>query len=261
MQTQTFNHVLQHAPSVFAEAPHASRSDRYAYVPTIRLIEGLADHGWYPTQASEQRARNVDRKGFTKHLVRLQNDTLPKIADTAPQILLLNSHDGSSTYQMRAGCYRFVCSNGLVVGEDILPAMRVKHTGDAIREVIEGSYRIIEEVPALLGSIEGMADLQLADGERRAFARAAMALRFAGKAAPVTEEQVLRPRRHEDEKPDLWTTFNVIEENLIKGGLRGKDASNRRRRVRGITGIDGNVALNQALWTLAEEMRKLKLAA
>lgn len=261
MQTQAFNSVLQRAPSVFAEAPHASRSGRYAYVPTIKLIEGLADHGWYPTQASEQRARNSDRYGFTKHLVRLQNDTLPKIADTAPQILLLNSHDGSSTYQMRAGFYRFVCSNGLVVGEDLLPAMRVKHTGDAIQEVIEGSYRIIEEVPALLGSIEGMAGLQLSEGERRAFARGALALRFDGKAAPISEDQVLHPRRHEDEKPDLWTTFNVLEENLIKGGMRGRDANSRRRRVRGITGIDGNVALNQALWTLAEEMRKLKIAA
>ena len=105
-----------------------------------------------------------------------------------------------------------------------------------------------------------MAGLQLADGERRAFARAAMALRFEGKAAPVTEDQVMRPRRHEDEKPDLWTTFNVVEENLIKGGLRGRDANSRRRHTRGIVGIDGNVALNQALWTLAEEMRKIKLA-
>lgn len=261
MNIQSFNNVLQRAPSVFADAPHASRSDRYAYIPTIRLIEGLADHGWYPTQASEQRARNSDRNGYTKHLVRLQNDTLPKVADTAPQILLLNSHDGTSTYQMRAGFYRFVCSNGLVVGEDILPAMRVKHTGDAVREVIEGSYRIIEEVPALLGSIEGMHNLSLIDGERRAFARAAMALRFEGKPAPVTEDQVLYPRRYADEKTDLWTTFNVVEENLIKGGLRGRDANNRRRRTRGITGIEGNVALNQALWTLAEEMRKLKTAA
>lgn len=260
MQIESFKQVLQTAPSVYADAPHGSRSDRYAYIPTIQLIEGLADHGWYPTQASEQRARNMDRKGFTKHLVRLQNDTLPKVADTAPQILLLNSHDGTSTYQMRAGFYRFVCSNGLIVGEDLLPTLRVRHSGDAVREVIEGSYRIINEVPALVHSIEDMSGIQLASGERSAFARAALSLRFDG-SAPITEDQALRPRRHEDEKPDLWSTFNVLEENLIKGGMRGRDANNNRRRVRGVNGIDGNVALNQALWTLAEEMRKLKTAA
>lgn len=260
MNIQAFQNVLQRAPSVYADAPHASRSDRYAYIPTIRLIEGLADHGWYPTQASEQRARSMDRHGFTKHLVRLQNDTLPKVADTAPQILLLNSHDGTSTYQMRAGFYRFVCSNGLVVGEDIFPVLRVKHTGNAVREVIEGSYRVIQDVPALVNSIDGMTQINLQDGERRAFARAALALRFEG-GAPITEDQALRVRRHDDGKPDLWTTFNVVEENLVKGGMHGRDANNRFRRVRGIKGIDGNVALNQALWTLTEEMRKLKTAA
>src|SRR5699024_11228611 len=31
-----------------------------------------------------------------------------------PEIILLNSHDGSSSYQMIPGIFRFVCTNGLV---------------------------------------------------------------------------------------------------------------------------------------------------
>lgn len=259
---QAFERVLARAPSVFANQPHGSRSDRYQYVPTIKMIEGLADHGWYPTQAMEQRVRDRSRAGFAKHVIRLQNDHLPTIRETAPQILLTNSHDGTCAYQMRAGFYRFVCSNGLVVGEDILPTLRVKHSGEAIRNIIEGSYRVIQEVPALVDSIDTMGAIELSDTEKRIFARAALAVRFpdTNSAPPINEEQALRPRRYDDNRPDLWSTFNVLQENLTKGGLIGHDANNRRRRTRAVKGIDGNIALNQALWTLAEEMRQHKNA-
>ncbi|EBA7968526.1 DUF945 domain-containing protein, partial [Salmonella enterica] len=33
-----------------------------------------------------------------------------------PEIILLNSHDGSSSYQMVPGLFRFICTNGLVCG-------------------------------------------------------------------------------------------------------------------------------------------------
>jgi hypothetical protein len=139
--------------------------------------------------------------------------------------------------------------------------MRIKHTSNAVRDVIDGSFRVIEELPVIVGSIEDMSRIDLDEQEKNLFAQAAMQVRFEGKPAPITEAQVLRPRRFEDEKSDLWTTFNVIEENLMRGGQRGRNANGRRQRTRAITGIDGNVSLNQALWTLAEGMKKLKLAA
>jgi len=53
-----------------------------------------------------------------------------------------------------------------------------------------------------------------------------------------------------------------VQENVIRGGMRGQsvDANGRRqvRAVRAVTGIDQDVKLNRALWTLAEEMRRLK---
>lgn len=60
----------------------------------------------------------------------------------------------------------------------------------------------------------------------------------------------------------MWRTLNRIQENTIRGGqsYRTVDANNARRRgtTREVKGIDGNVNLNRALWTLAEEMQKLK---
>ncbi len=37
----------------------------------------------------------------------------------ANEIIFLNSHDGTSSYQMLAGMFRFVCQNGLVCGDAV----------------------------------------------------------------------------------------------------------------------------------------------
>jgi hypothetical protein len=75
----------------------------------------------------------------------------------------------------------------------------------------------------------------------------------------------LLPRRHDDQASDLWTTFNVVQENVIRGGLTavGRDANGRRRRTttRAVNGIDQDVRLNKGLWVLAERMAEIKAAA
>jgi len=63
--------------------------------------------------------------------------------------------------------------------------------------------------------------------------------------------------------------LNVVQENVIKGGLHGiaitTDERGRRQRrnvtTRTVNGIDQDVKLNRALWTLAEKMAELKTAA
>ncbi len=75
-------------------------------------------------------------------------------------------------------------------------------------------------------------------------------------------DQIIMPRRHEDAGQSVWSTFNVIQEHLTKGGLQGlkQNAEGRIRRAqtRAINGIDQNVSLNRALGTLAEGMQRLK---
>ncbi|MDR6137768.1 hypothetical protein QE438_001072 [Pseudoxanthomonas sp. SORGH_AS 997] len=47
--------------------------------------------------------------------------------------------------------------------------------------------------------------------------------------APVTESQILMPRRHDDSRRDLWSVFNRTQENLIEGGLSARAANGRRQ--------------------------------
>ena len=73
-----------------------------------------------------------------------------------------------------------------------------------------------------------------------------------------TAEQLIEARRPEDLGHSLWTTFQRVQENVIRGGQPGRSAQGRRLQTRPVGSIDRVVSLNRALWMLAEEMRKLK---
>jgi hypothetical protein len=157
--------------------------------------------------------------------------------------------------------YRLVCNNGLTVPDGIVQTVKVHHTGKIIDHVKAGAFEVLDGLTRVVESREDMRALTLDDGEQRAFATAAAMLRFepeGEEALPVTADQINRARRADDKAPDLWTTFNRVQENVIKGGLRGRNANGQRRATRAVTGIDQDVKLNRALWTLAEEMRKIK---
>ncbi|MBK1687767.1 DUF932 domain-containing protein [Rubrivivax gelatinosus] len=258
------------APSVFAEGKHASRSERYTYIPTIEVLRGLKREGFEPYMAAQGHSRLEDRRAFTKHMLRLRHAgqvqaTETRARDTVNEIILINSHDGGSSYQMLAGLFRFVCCNGLVVG-DVVEDIRIPHKGDVRDEVIEGAFRVLEEFDEVDEHAEAMKALPLEHGEEIAFATAALALRFGERAleegghapAPVTAEQLVEARRPEDLGHNLWTTFQRVQENVIHGGQPGRAATGRRMQTRAVNGIDRAVSLNRALWMLAEEMRKLK---
>lgn len=253
-------------PSVFAEAAHDSRSARYAYIPTIDVLAGLRREGFEVFSARQAKTRIEGREEHTKHLLRLRHATHQERAtagDSVPEILLLNSHDGSSSYQMMGGTFRFICANGMVVPDGICQTVKVQHSGQVRDRVIEGAFEVLDGLTRVVESRESMHALTLNEGEQLAFASAAALLRFEpaeGEAAPVTPEQINRARRLDDRAPDLWTTFNRVQENVIRGGLRARTAAGARQSTRAVTGIDQDVKLNRALWTLAEEMRRLKAA-
>lgn len=247
------------APSIFAEAPHESRSERYSYIPTATVLQELRGEGFEPFMVTQTRVRHDDRRDYTKHMIRLRHASQINARGEANEIILLNSHDGTSSYQMLAGMFRFVCSNGLVCG-DTVADVRVPHKGDVAGQVIEGAYQVLHGFDRALESRESMQAITLDEGEAEVFARAALSLKYddPDKPAPITESQILMPRRFDDRRPDLWMTFNRIQENLTKGGLRGRSANGRRQQTRPVQGIDSDIRLNRALWLLADGLRQLK---
>lgn len=54
----TREELMQVVPSVFSENCHGSRSEKYAYIPTITLLENLQREGFEPFFACQSRVRD-----------------------------------------------------------------------------------------------------------------------------------------------------------------------------------------------------------
>lgn len=258
--------LRKQAPSIFAEAAHESRSTRFAHIPTSVVIQGLRREGFQPVKVTVARVRDTDRKGFEKHMIRFRQNDIVKVGDLVPEVVMTNAHDGSSAGKLSAGIFRLLCSNGLVVSAGPNTEISVRHTGRAVEDFIEGAFRILSESQLGIEVAGRWSQLQLTDGEAQALAIGAHHARFADPEGnidtPIQPAQLLRPRRIGDQANDLWTVFNRVQENVIKGGLHAfaTDAKGKRRKVstREVKGIDGNLNLNKAMWKMAEHLASLR---
>ncbi|EAU9427073.1 DUF945 domain-containing protein, partial [Salmonella enterica] len=246
----THEELMQYTPSVFGEDKHASRSDRYSYIPTITLLDNLRREGFEPFFACQSRVRDPGRRDYTKHMLRLRRAG-QITGRQVPEIIILNSHGGESSFQLLPGVFRSVCTNSLVCGQSF-GEIRVPHRGNIVEKVIEGAYDVLNVFDRVEEKREAMQSLLLPPPAQQALAKAALTYRFGEEHQPVTTAQVLTPRRREDYGQDLWTVWNTLQENLLKGGLPGRTAKGKRSHTRAVNGIDGDVTLNRALWVMAE---------
>ncbi len=257
--TLSLEMLQRQAPSIFSENSAERTSDRYQHISTFKVIEGLIKEGFLPTWAAQSQCRDTNNLVYTKHTLRFRHhNARPTSSGLYPEIVLTNSHDGLSSYRLMAGVYRIVCANGLIAGNSY-DEIRVRHQGDIVREVIEGTYTVIENSQKMVKSTSQMSMIELNYDEKIAFAEEAHTLRFKDSETGknIDPAKLLMPRRNADIGADLFSVFNVVQENLIKGGVRGYTTDKRgypkRISTRGIKSIDQNTRLNKALWTMAEK--------
>ena len=236
-------------PAIFAEQAAATVSEKYTFIPTTRILGVLEEQGWIPTSASQVNSHQEGNKQFAKHLIRLRrNEAIaPEVDKTIPEIVLFNSHNGKSNYDLRMGLYRFVCSNGMVVSDQEFGSIKIRHMGYTDEQVIKASQEFIDNSTRIMNVVNEWQEVKLDRDEMRSFGREAAKLRFED-PDDLTINTVLQARRGEDMGSDLWTVFNRTQENLIQGGFL---VTNGRRRSRKITNIDKNIEINTSLWDLA----------
>jgi len=249
---------LRHqAPSIFAAAPLSGLSARYTFVPTTDIVNGLREKQWLPVHVEQQRPRAATRFGFQKHLIRFRRaEQMRTLDEWNAELVLTNSHDAGCAYVLQVGIFRRLCSNGLVVADEHFEAIRFRHAGLKTDEVVQASYRVLESIPRVSALIDRFRNHQLDGPGATNFAHKALLLRYDNlDESPIDAQTLLTARRPEDQASDLWTTFNKVQENLVRGGLGAgrRDRNGRLRTIRSLRGLDSKVSLNQALWRLAEQ--------
>lgn len=239
-------------------------------VPTIDVIDSLRSEGWMPIDATQKNVRTDDKRDLTTHLIRFRRvDNQIRVGDGVVELLLKNSHDRSSAFVLHAGIFRMACANGIVIADSTFKKLSVRHGKNVVNDIIEGSYNVIRDVPMIANEVETMQNIELANPERHLLAKTAYEYAngelgdnmLSGMSNITT--QLLQPLRREDTGKDLWTTFNVIQEKMLKGGIRTTKYNNetmkvRRNTSRKVKNIDKNLKLNKALWSMAMEMKALK---
>lgn len=247
------------APSIFATEAHHSRSERFTPIPTWDIVQALGREGFVPYRAGQSTTRQPDRSEFTKHLVRFRREDREglRVDGNIFEIVLVNGNDGSSAYKLDAGVFRIVCLNGLVVKSQDAGSVRVRHTGNVVDNVIEGTYEVLGQAERVLTAAQDWRHKAISSDAQLAFAEEAHTIRFGEDGGTAIQpRQLLIARRPGDEGDNLWSTFNRIQENVIRGGIGGfvRNAETGRRRrstTREVHGIDQDQKVNKALWGIA----------
>jgi hypothetical protein len=255
-------------PAIFAEEPHDRCSDRYVFISTKHVLDTLAEEGFFPMEARLSRCSDPVRRSYTKHMIRFRSSAAKMLAvgDTAFEIVMRNAHDGTSKYDFMAALFRLTCLNGMTVSDGTFASLHVKHIGDReaiLANIAATAHAVLKEAPRVLEAPRVWSEIELKREEQMAFAKAARVQRFGDSQGnvetPITAEQLLHPRRPDDVGNSLWKTFNRVQENVTRGGVSARNPrTNRRTTSVEVRGIDADIKLNKALWTLGEEMAKLK---
>jgi hypothetical protein len=245
--------------SIFSKDSAKHRSKHYVHVDSEKIIDVFNSNGWAVHDSSQVKVKRAEDRAHAKHLVTFRNQNMPTVNGIIPQIVMMNSHNGSSTAQLMAGLYRFLCANGLIVSDTEFAKIVVRHSKDALQLIDDGIKQIVETVPLIVGKSEEMNTLILNPVDRLNLSSNVIERIWEDpKVRPFEPAQLIVARREEDKEPTLWNTYNIIQENLMKGGLTGRTSTNRQRVMRGVTNIDKTVKLNQILW---EETDKFMIAA
>lgn len=259
--------LLEVVPSIFAIEGHESRSERFAPVATIDIVDRLAQENYFPMFAIQSKVRDTTKRDYTKHMLRFRQPG--QVEGEANEIILVNANDGTSAYQLMAGQFRFVCANGLVMGE-MSHNTKIYHKGTGTKgtgvmdDVIEGVYSVVKDFDEIERYKNEMKKIDLNISERDSFAIAAYVLKEGIPMNGDFTNAVFQPRGllshkglNTTDKYDssLYSTFNTVQQHLMQGGQSGfNPETGRRRTSRAITNIDKNIALNSTLWSMAMKL-------
>lgn len=236
-------------------------SEKYKVINTATLVSQFEAQGYKVAEIKSASVRNVAKQGYQKHVIRMRHPNLAlSISGLTPEVVVSNSYDGSSAYRIMMGIFRQVCSNGLIVGQ-AYESFNVRHVGrNTLDSVLNSAERIQKQTQAIASQIENWSGIQLTENQMSQFAKAAAQFLLSRNEAValVNSDSLLTLNRFDDNKKDLFTVFNRVQENALQGGLKFASLSPnntlRNNTARRIRSIDRSIIVNRALWDMATQI-------
>lgn len=231
-------------------------SDNYVFIQSREIIDMAISMGFEPVSVKQSRARSLDKQGFEKHQI-IMRHPLYNDGESELRLYFRNSHDRTSALQLDIGFFRFICENGLIIGNALFPSLKVYHTGNSERIqglVAESIATMIKSIPAVMALKNRMQTMKLEPEQLLSLASESAEVVSHIRKATINLNDLVRVKRNEDANLDAWTAFNVIQENAL-GAVKGisiePDALTGSRRVialRKVKDLDKDTKINKSLF-------------
>lgn len=254
------------APAVFrtkeeGAAPGASK--HYKFITTLEIINDMSKLGWYVHTASQRNSKKAPET--TKHMVVFRSKEYASVGGHIPEILLINSHNRTSSFTFHIGLFRNISNTRLIVNSDTFADLNLRHMGYSFESIQNTINKITTNIPTIFDTVNQFMGINLSLDKQADFALKSFSIRYPEYVNETTGEinmskiiehlnpaELLSANRDEDKNNDLWHVFNRIQENLISGSFSKTSTETKTRQPRPIVELGSNIKINKQLWKLAE---------
>lgn len=260
------NYVTPTSAPVTTQTSLPGLSGRYSQIPTSQIVSTIREAGWEFSSGTARLGRTPERRAHAAHVLRFTNASLPEVNGNRIEAVLLNSHDGSTAFELSFGVFRLACANGLVIRTASAGSIRLIHSRLNLDNVFAAAQTLVATAPEVAQQIDAWSRLYLPAQSAEAMAhrmgRARWGERF------VQAPDLLQARRSADTGTDLWTLFNRTQEAVLRGGMdvtlrkpsevEGEAEILSTRRATAIRGAVKQMRLNQELFSIASEFATIE---
>jgi hypothetical protein len=218
-------------------------SDKYVFLSTEQAHSVLADFGFY-----ESRYKQSKGSGYQKHVSIFERNS-DGDEDGRFNLMLLNSHNGTSALRLEAGYFRILCENQLGSGD---VGVRVSHRGSALDRFAESIPLVLQQMESFKETKQLLRDKTMSHDAVFELAQFALMLRGV-KQDELREflqvrnlQNMATSRRFKDRGDSAWHRFNVIQENMVKG-CRVFQTNDKFQKLRPLTNAERLIDFNNQL--------------
>ena len=254
-------------PSLATNRLKNSTSEKYKHISTSALMQQFYHNGFELVGVSANAVRNSTKRGFQKHVSILTRPDLKIDDENQLQLLLTNAHDGSCSLRFNIGIYRFVCANGMVVGDTFFD-YRVRHQGDNFIEKVQtGIEETLRVMPMVAQRMKEMQSMKLTPQQISELCQETAKIRLnnVSNLVSIDHATIGSVKRKEDIADDLYTVFNRCQESLIRGGIKYSYRNTKWKGLNGVSEIKtsrtrqiksatASMELNKKLWDAANRL-------
>jgi len=258
MQNQTNLNSPRYS-SFFQDSKHETKSSSFRAIKPESIQTVLRDHGFSLVHLKSGNAKHADKAAFQTTVARYRSETPFEVNGLSLDLIFKVPHLYGAL-QGVLGLFRGACANQLNVGTHF-KNVKIKHIGDPLNELNNLIPMLVSQQNKLVQDVQNMRAINLGQDSIRelTYNLAKARLGDIENVQYIDLRPLTQTRRFEDVNTDLFTVFNIVQENIMRHGVKYTTSKieNDVRLVQNFTTRRVNesgasaIELNSKLWDIA----------